>query len=125
MFSIKVATPEQLPEAELYLDMEIKGFAMLCYEQSLTGAVAFNICNGGAYIEKLKTDKPEMEYVVLASALNFLDLHGIWDVYTNLKEYEQLLTRMRFVKVEDGPIDKKDGYLSKVDLRGYFTSEKH
>lgn len=125
MFSIKIATPEQLPEAELYLDRKLKGFVMLCYEQKLTGAVAFDICPGGAYIEALKTDMPNMQYVVLVSALNFLELHGIYDVYINLKEYEALLKSMKFVPCDTGPIEKKDGYLAKVDLRGYFTADKH
>ena len=125
MFSIKMATPEQLPEAELYLDREIKGFVMLCYEQKLTGAVAFNICPGGAFIEALKTDKEEMRYVVLVSALNFLELHGVYDVYINLKEYEPLCRAMKFVPCEEGPIPPKDGYLAKVNLKGYFTAEKH
>lgn len=125
MFSIKVATPEQLPEAELYLDKKINGFAMLCYEECLTGAVSFNISPGGAYIEALKTDKKNMEYVVLVSALNFLELHGIYDVYINLKEYEVLCRAMKFVPCEEGPIPQNEGYLAKVDLRGYFTENKH
>ncbi len=124
MFSIKMATPEQIPEAELYLDKKIKGLCMLLYEQSLTGAVEFNIVPGGAYIEALKTDKEEMQYVTLASALNFLDLNGIHDVYINLDEYKDLCKKMKFIPCEDGPIPQKNGYLAKVDLRGYFTSEK-
>ncbi len=125
MFSIKMASKEQLPEAEMYLDRELHGFVMLCYEGDITGAVAFNIGVGGGYIEALKTDKEEMQYVVLVSALNFFELHGIYDVYINLKEYEPLLKKMKFIPCEEGPIEKKDGYLARVDLRGYFTSEKH
>ena len=124
MFSIKMATPEQIPEAELYLDKKIKGLCMLLYEQSLTGAVEFNIVPGGAYIEALKTDKEEMRYVTLASALNFLDLNGIHDVYINLSEYKDLCKKMKFIPCEDGPVPPKNGYLARVDLRGYFTSEK-
>lgn len=123
MFSIKLATPEQLPEAELYLDKKINGLVMLLYEQKLTGAVEFNIVPGGGCIEALKTDKEEMQYITLASALNFLDLHGIRYVYINLKEYEDLGKRMKFVPCDEGPIPKKDGYLAKVDLNGYFTHE--
>lgn len=125
MFSIKLATPEQIPEAELYLDKNIKGLCMLCYEQKLTGAVEFNICEGGAYIEALKTDESNMRYVVLVSALNFLELHGIYDVYINIKEYEPLCRAMKFEPCEECPIEKRDGYLAKVNLRGYFTEEKH
>ncbi len=125
MFSIKIATPEQLPEAELYLEKEVKGLCMLCFEQKLTGAVEFNICPGGAYIEALKTDEAKMQYVVLVSALNFLELHGIYDVYINLKEYETLLRAMKFEPCEEGPITAKEGYLARVNLRGYFTEHKH
>ncbi|MDP4119156.1 MAG: hypothetical protein Q8873_08210, partial [Bacillota bacterium] len=65
MFSVKLATKEQLPEAEQYLGREVKGFAMMCREEEkLTGAVSFNIGEGGAYIEALRTDKEEMTYVV-------------------------------------------------------------
>ncbi len=125
MFSIKVAEPSQIPEAEEYLDKKINGLAMLCYEQKITGAVSFNIGAGYGYIEALKTDEKNMQYVVLVSALNFLELHGIYDVYINLKEYETLLGAMKFIPCEEGPIEKRDGYLAKVDLRGYFQEHKH
>ncbi|MDP4119417.1 MAG: hypothetical protein Q8873_09590, partial [Bacillota bacterium] len=105
---------------------EVKGFAMMCREEEkLTGAVSFNIGEGGAYIEALRTDKEEMTYVVFVSALNFLELHGIYDVYTNLKEYEALNRAMKFIPCDEGPIEKKDGYLARVDLKGYFTKEEH
>ena len=126
MFCIKMALPEEIEKTEHYLGGRYNGFLMACTEEgALTGAVAFNIAGREAYIEALKTDKPEMEQVVLSAALNFLEQNRFFDVYMNIPQYRPLCEKMGFVPCAGGPVDARENFLAKLNLRGYFDHHKH
>lgn len=114
MFYIGAAKKDDIQKACKYLNTETKGMILTCYEENeFIGAVCFDIKNGAGIIECLKADKPEMKTVIAKAALNFLELHNIYDVYVydDYGFYESLGF-------------KPEGDKMKLNLEGYFTSHE-
>ncbi len=112
MFKITVA--RDIEEFEKYMDYKTRGMMMGCYEESgITGGVCFDIIDGAGYIEALKSDDERMKEIIAKAALNFLDIHGISDVYVKKDEFYKTL----------GFCDDVAGMMY-LNLEGYFTSHE-
>lgn len=117
MFKITPVKPEDVLRLKEYLKPETNGIMLACYEQEkITGGVSFDINGGEAYLDVLKADEPVMEEVILKAAMNFLELHKIYDFY--VREENELFKRLDFKKTE------KQGYKMYVNVDGYFDTHK-
>lgn len=117
MFKISVAKKEEFDEFKNYMDYSSNGIMLICREEGkITGGICFDLFEKGALIQKMKTDEEAMREIMIKSALNFLDINKIYDVYVkdnNEKIYEMLGF-------------KKDGELMHLNIFGYFGKEhKH
>lgn len=117
MFRITPVKPEDTKRAIEYLNPAKNGIILACYEgDKITGAVCFDIEGGCAYLDVLKADEQIMEEVILKSAMNFLEVHGVFDFY--LPDEKDLYKLLDFKKSD------KDGYKMYVNIDGYFDTHK-
>lgn len=117
MFKITPVKPEDVSKLIEYLKPTKNGIMLACYEQEgITGGVCFDIDGQCAYLDVLKTDKSEMEEVILKAAMNFLDLHKIYNFY--VKEEKELYKRLDF------KLSEKRDYKMYVNIDGYFDTHK-
>ncbi len=120
MFKIIPVPMDDLDKVMAYLDTDTKGMILACYEEEgITGAASFDIADGVGFFEYMKTDKPEMENVMGKSVLNFLELHGILDVYAKTGTKDEYFKSLGFK-----PADEiKKGWGLYLNLEGYFTHQ--
>ena len=117
MFKITPVRPEDTEIAIKYLNPTKNGIILACYEpEGITGAVCFDIDGENAYLDVLKADKQIMEEVILKAAMNFLEVHGIFNFY--LPDETDLYKLLDFKKSD------KDGYKMYVNIDGYFDTHK-
>lgn len=117
MFQITPVRPEDINAVTEYLKPAKNGIILACYEpEGITGAVCFDINGDEAFLDVLKTDKPVMEEVILKAAMNFLEVHGIYNFY--LPDEKDLYKLMDFKKTD------KAGYKMYVNIDGYFDTHK-
>ena len=117
MFKITPVRPEDAGRAIEYLKPAKNGIILACYEEErITGAVCFDIEGTEAFLDTLKADEPVMEEIILKAAMNFLELHGIFDFY--LPEEKDLYKLLDFKKSD------REGYRMYVNLDGYFDTHK-
>lgn len=117
MFKITPVKPEDVGQLKEYLKTDINGIMLACYEKDeITGGVSFDIEGDEAYLDKLKADEPVMEEIILKAAMNFLELHKIYNFY--VKEEKELYKRLDFKATE------KSGYKLYVNIDGYFIAHK-
>ncbi|MFA7636918.1 MAG: hypothetical protein WCX81_04055 [Monoglobales bacterium] len=117
MFKITPVRPEDTSRAIEYLKPDKNGIILACYENNdITGAVCFDIDGDAAFLDKLKIDEPVMEEIMLKSAMNFLDLHGIYNFY--LPGEKDLYKLLGFKKSD------RDDYKMYINLEGYFEIDK-
>ncbi len=110
----KITVVKDIEEFEKYMDFKSKGMMLGCYEETgLTGGVCFDITDKAGYIEKLKADDERMKEVIAKAALNFLDVHGITDVYVKSDDFYKTL----------GFGNDISGMMY-LNLNGYFTTHK-
>ncbi len=120
MFKIIPVLIEDLEKTKKYLDTDTKGMILACYENGgITGAASFDIDGDTGYFESVKTDSEEMINIMAKSVLNFLEMHGILDVYAMPGENDELYKALGFKPAEE----IKDGYSLYLNLEGYFTHE--
>ena len=103
--------------ARKYLDFEAMGMIMVLFEDGeKTGAVCFDIGNSTGVLQKLKVDNPVMKAVTAKSAMNFLELSSIYDVFVDKDEFKENETFYKSL----GFINKDDkGF---INLEGYFDA---
>ena len=120
MFKIIPVPMDDLDKVRAYLGNNTKGMILACYEkEGITGAASFDISDGAGFFEDMKTDKPEMENVMGKSVLNFLELHGILDVYAKTGTKDEYFKSLGFK-----PADEiKSGWGLYLNLEGYFTHQ--
>lgn len=117
MFKITPVKPEDIKFMEEYLNPEKNCIILACYEpEGITGGVSFEIEGGDAFLDKLRADELIMEEILLKSAMNFLEVHGIYNLY--LKEETDLYHRLDFKESD------KQGYKMQVNIDGYFDTHK-
>lgn len=117
MFKITPVKPEDVARLKEYLKPETNGIMLACYEQDeITGGISFDIDGGEAFLDTMKADEPAMEEIILKAAMNFLELHKIFDFY--VKEEKELFKRLDFKKSE------KQDYKMYVNIHGYFDTHK-
>lgn len=117
MFKITPVLPEDTKKAIEYLNTQKNGIILACYEEEgITGAVSFEIDGDEAFLDVLKSDKPIMEEVILKAAMNFLEVHGIYNFY--LPEEKDLYKLLDFKKTD------RQGYKMYVNIDGYFDTHK-
>lgn len=117
MFTITPVKPEDTQRAIEYLNPSKNGIILACYEEKrITGAVCFDIEGDEAFLDVLKADEQIMEEVILKSAMNFLEIHGIYNFY--LPEEKDLYKLLGFSKTD------RDGYKMYVNIDGYFDTHK-
>lgn len=110
MFKISVAKKEEFEEFEKYMDYSTNGIMLVCREEGkITGGICFDLFEKGAIIQKMKADEKAMEEIIVKSALNFLELNKVYDVYVN--ENEKIYEILGF---------KQDGELMHLNIVGYF-----
>ncbi len=117
MFKISVAKKEEFEDFKNYMDYSSNGIMLICREAGqITGGICFDLFEKGAIIQKMKTDDKSIEEIMVKSALNFLDLNKIYDVY--VKDNEEKIYKMLGFK--------QDGELMHLNISGYFGKEhKH
>lgn len=112
MFKITVA--RDVEEFRKYMDYDTMGMMMGCYEEDkITGGICFDIENEAGYIRKMRADDESMKQVIAKAALNFMELHGIYDVYVKDDEFYKTV----------GFTDAGNGMLY-INLDGYFTKNE-
>lgn len=117
MFKITPVMPEDTKKVIEYLKPAKNGIILACYEETgITGAICFEIDGGDAYLDVLKSDKPIMEEVILKAAMNFLEVHGVYNFY--LPEEKDLYKLLDFKKTD------REGYKMYVNIDGYFDTHK-
>ena len=120
MFKIIPVLKDDLDKVKTYLDTDTKGMILACYEEEgITGAASFDIDGGTGFFEDMKTDKPEMENVMGKAVLNFLEIHGILDVYAQTGTKDEYFKSLGFK-----PADEiKEGWGLYLNLEGYFAHQ--
>lgn len=117
MFKITPVRPEDTNKLIEYLKPSKNGVILACYEQeSITGGVCFDIEGDCAFLDVLKADMPIMEEIILKAAMNFLELHGIYNFY--LPEETDLYKKIDFKKSD------REDYKMYVNIDGYFDTHK-
>ena len=120
MFKIIPVLKDDLDKVRAYLDTDTKGMILACYEQEgITGAASFDISGGAGFFEDMKTDKPEMENVMGKAVLNFLEMHGILDVYAKKGAKEEYFKSLGFKPAQK----EENGWGLYLNLEGYFTHQ--
>ena len=114
MFKISVAKKDEFEDFKNYMDYSSNGIMLICREEGkITGGICFDLFEKGAIIQKMKTDEEAMREIMVKSALNFLDLNRVYDVYINDAD-EKIYKLLGF---------KKDGNLMHLNISGYFGKE--
>lgn len=114
MFKISVAKKEEFEEFKNYMDYSSDGIMLVCRESGkITGGICFDLFEKGALIQKMKADEKAMEEIMVKSALNFLDLNKIYDVYIK-DNNEDIYKILGF---------KNDGEFMHLNISGYFGKE--
>ena len=114
MFKISVAKKDEFEDFKNYMDYSSNGIMLICREEGkITGGICFDLFEKGAIIQKMKTDEEAMREIMVKSALNFLDLNRVYDVYINDTD-EKIYKLLGF---------KKDGNLMHLNISGYFGKE--
>ncbi len=117
MFKIAPVEKKDIEYMTKYLNTSVNGIILACYEGGkITGGVCFDIDGGCGYLDSLKAEEEIMEEIILKAAMNFLELHKIYEFY--VKEETPLYKRLDF------KVSKKDGYKMFVNLDGYFDTHK-
>ena len=120
MFKIIPVPMNDLDKVMAYLGTDTKGMILACYEEEgITGAASVDISGGVGFFEYMKTDKPEMENVMGKSVLNFLELHGILDVYAKAGTNDEYFKSLGFKPAEK----EENGWGLYLNLEGYFTHQ--
>lgn len=114
MFKISVAKKDEFEDFKNYMDYSSNGIMLICRESGkITGGICFDLFEKGAIIQKMKTDDEAMREIMVKSALNFLDLNRVYDVYINDTD-EKIYKLLGF---------KKEGNLMHLNIAGYFGKE--
>ncbi len=118
MFKISIVKPDKIGEVCAYLGVSYHGLLMACVEEGkILGAVGFDIVSGMGMIEHIKAEE-EMKSIVIAAALNFLDINGIRIVKTSIANETGFFEKLGFIRQNSG------GELA-LDLEGYFDVKHH
>jgi len=126
MFKITIVKKEDAQNVADYLEYKSKGITLACYEEGeITGAVCFDIIQGNGYVQKVKTNDPNMKIVVGKAALNFLELHNIYNVYVNDENDMEYFKTLGFKDTGNYPQELGGSYVAYLNLEGYFDAHVH
>ena len=105
MFKISVAKKDEFEDFKNYMDYSSNGIMLICREEGkITGGICFDLFEKGAIIQKMKTDEEAMREIMVKSALNFLDLTRVYDVYINDTD-EKIYKLLSFTGRDDDVAD--------------------